>query len=265
MQYIKIDREKLKSGICFFKHCKFLANFHDNIEMLYMIKGTMKIQVNNDEICSLEEGDIIVFFPYELHKCLESSNDSEYCCISLNPKSVIRFDYSIYDVKPQNHVLKADNTSNRTADIYSLIIKTYDDKDRYTCTALTTALFFNVINNIKLVSRFNSDGLISERIILMCVENYSDCNFSLNSLSKIVGLSTRTLSRFFKECLEMSFPKFITQLRLNKAIEGILNGKSITEVSSESGFGSLRTFNRNFFNTYNCSPTEYINMAENVR
>lgn len=262
MQYIKTDREKLNSGVCFFKHCKFLANFHDNIEMLYMVKGTMKIQVNNDEICSLEKGDIIVFFPYELHKCLESSNDSEYCCISLNSKSVIRFEFSIYDNKPQNHILKADN---RTDEIYSLILKTYNDNDRYACTALTAALFFHVINNIKLVSRFNSDGLTSERIILMCVENYSDCNFSLNSLSKIVGLSTRTLSRFFKDCLEMSFPKFITQLRLNKAIEGILNGKSITEVSAESGFGSLRTFNRNFYDTYNCSPTEYINMAENDR
>ena len=82
----------------------------------------------------------------------------------------------------------------------------------------------------------------------MCIENYKDNTFSLEKLSKLVGLSSRTLSRFFKDYLKMSFSGFVSKLRLNATIYCLRDGMSVTQVSINSGFGSIRTFNRVFNN-----------------
>ena len=82
----------------------------------------------------------------------------------------------------------------------------------------------------------------------MCIENYKDNTFSLEKLSKLVGLSSRTLSRFFKDYLKMSFSGFVSKLRLNATIHCLRDGMSVTQVAINSGFGSIRTFNRVFNN-----------------
>ncbi len=260
--FLKSSNENLSSSINFFENILALSNFHNNVEILHVTSGAMRFSVNSSEYI-INQGDFIVIFPFEIHKCLELLGDTNISCIGINVNRIDGYLPQIRKYSLANHVIKSKNVTSSANQIYSLVADENTQKNKELFTALTVALFFDLISCSKLIPKFNLEKNTYERIIYMCVENYKDNAFNLEKLSNISGLSSRTLSRFFKDYLEMSFPRFISQLRLESAISSILEGMSITEAAVNNGFGSLRTFNRVFSREHNCSPKDYFSVAEN--
>jgi LacI family transcriptional regulator len=58
--------------------------------------------------------------------------------------------------------------------------------------------------------------------------------------------------------LQSTFKDYINQLRIVDALALISEGKSITEAALESGFTTIRTFNRAFKRIHGVSPRQYI-------
>lgn len=81
---------------------------------------------------------------------------------------------------------------------------------------------------------------------------------SLKALSKTVGCSPFYLSRTFSQETGTTIPKFLRQLRIERAAELLRSGKyNVTEAAFEVGYSSLSHFTKAFHETMGCCPGLY--------
>ena len=71
-------------------------------------------------------------------------------------------------------------------------------------------------------------------------------------------ISASTINRHLNDLLGMTFYEYLTYMRLEHACK-LLNSTDmiIDAVSDMSGFSSVRTFQRQFKEKYNLSPSQY--------
>ncbi len=83
-------------------------------------------------------------------------------------------------------------------------------------------------------------------------------NLSLEQLSKLLHCCERHASRLFREELGTGFLSYVSDLRLKKACQLLLQGDmKIIDVALQSGHGSLSNFNHVFKQRFHMTPTEW--------
>jgi AraC-like DNA-binding protein len=81
---------------------------------------------------------------------------------------------------------------------------------------------------------------------------------TIESTAKEFGMSTRTLSRKFKEILGMNYVRFLRALRITRSLELMLEGKyNMYEIAMMVGYNSLSSFSNIFKKVIGIPPTEY--------
>ena len=81
---------------------------------------------------------------------------------------------------------------------------------------------------------------------------------SIESTAKEFGMSTRTLSRKFKEILGMNYVRFLRALRITRSLELMIEGKyNMYEIAMMVGYNSLSSFSNIFKKVIGIPPTEY--------
>lgn len=96
-----------------------------------------------------------------------------------------------------------------------------------------------------------------KNIIDILLENSSE-KTGLDTLSKMVGASERTISRLFVKETGMTFSEWRKKYLLLKAIEKLDSGQSTTSVALDLGYSSASAFIAMFRRTLGCSPTRYL-------
>ena len=108
--------------------------------------------------------------------------------------------------------------------------------------------------------RGNNDALM-ERVVKCVNENLSNPDFSVEMLTREVGISRAQLHRKMKEMTGISTSEFIRNLRLEQAARLIQERKiNITQVAYAVGFNNQAHFSTVFKKHFGVTPTEY---AEN--
>ncbi|UZT98580.1 AraC family transcriptional regulator [Chryseobacterium fluminis] len=83
-------------------------------------------------------------------------------------------------------------------------------------------------------------------------------HLSIESTAKEFGMSTRTLSRKFKEILGMNYVRFLRALRITRSLELMIEGKyNMYEIAMMVGYNSLSSFSNIFKKVIGIPPTEY--------
>ena len=77
-------------------------------------------------------------------------------------------------------------------------------------------------------------------------------------------LNIRTLSAEFSQQYGISFPRYITSLRIDYALMLLCTDKdiSVETIAAKSGFATRQTFYRSFTERFGISPSEYRRMKE---
>lgn len=99
---------------------------------------------------------------------------------------------------------------------------------------------------------------IAIRDMLLKEKTYRDPQITRDGLIERIGTNKELFIDAFQYCFRMSFSECINFLRLKDAIT-LLEGSdlSIEEISEKVGFGTVRTFQRQFQSKYNMSPKDY--------
>ena len=101
------------------------------------------------------------------------------------------------------------------------------------------------------------EPVIMNGAITFINEHYME-DIALEDVAMFVGFSKYYFSRTFKQFSGVSFSEYLTQKRLNVAVDLLVRtGQPIREVARASGFGSSATFNRVFREAKNCTPTQF--------
>ncbi|WP_319758981.1 AraC family transcriptional regulator [Maridesulfovibrio sp.] len=90
------------------------------------------------------------------------------------------------------------------------------------------------------------------------MEKYFNKNISLDAMAELSGRSLSSFKREFKKTFNTTPARWIRKRRMSWAEQLIRNsGKSITEISYESGYESLSHFSSLFRKNYGVTPREY--------
>lgn len=94
---------------------------------------------------------------------------------------------------------------------------------------------------------------------LSCVEkNMDNSEFSLEDMSRDLGLSKTHLNRKLTAILNMKPLQFIRSIRMKRAAQLLVNSQyNVVEISYMVGFNTIKYFNRYFKEEFGMTPTQY--------
>lgn len=124
--------------------------------------------------------------------------------------------------------------------------------------------FMDVMYNNFRIDRSHAQDAQSHRYaarvtkIAKLVREHHTENLSLSQLADMVHLSAPYLSKFFDQQFGMTFLSYLTQIRLNHAVNLLLTTeKIIEEVSADSGFPNSHAFVKAFKKEFGVLPSVY--------
>jgi len=88
-------------------------------------------------------------------------------------------------------------------------------------------------------------------------KNLSDMAYSVEQLSRDMNMDRTTLYRKLTAISGLSPVEFIRSVRLKKAAQLLEQGRSIADVASLVGFGTVSYFSKCFKNEFNVKPSQY--------
>lgn len=248
-----------------------IPHFHNDIELICVLKGTMDCQTNN-EVFSLNKGDICFINRKQLHH-LYADNDSEH--ISMIASSVLfTKDENIYNsfILPViedlsfSHV-KFDTTLGYTSKIYDLILDIESLINKK-----PVAYELDVIANLHMIFKhlyiaytkgYNKTKVVDENLIIgqkmieFIKKNY-DKDLTLEDIANSSNVSISKCFRVFKEYTRLSPINYLNNFRLNMAASMLIKSNdTVSNISIDTGFSSQSYFNRLFLREYGITPLEY--------
>ena len=226
----------------------FPLHLHQGFELLVVLEGEMQVQVDNT-LYSLWKGQSILIFPNQIHS-IESRNSKHVLCIfstdlvqayfsKMQHKKPVsnRFVLDAYLVQELDNLLSESSSFEKKGILYSI------------CAAFDKGASYE--------KRMAYDDSLLHTIFAFVEENFEgDCE--LNDLARKTGYSYSYLSRCFKKITGISFNTYVNRFRVSNACYLLNNTqKSILECALESGYKSIRSFNRNFMSVLAITPKEY--------
>lgn len=229
-------------------------HLHKELELIYVFKGHTTA-FSDRKSYNLEAGDLFLCFPNQIHYYMDTVM-GEYMLIIPNADILFGLKDMLYDNIPTSNVLKIKNGS----EIVDILKKSnsIEGEFKYTIAAgLLNQLFGLILPEFKLKPRIKANNSTLKDILRYCTHNFAE-NITLDDVADSIHMSKYHISHLFNEKLGMNFNSYINMLRINKACDLLEDTeKKIADISEETGFGSIRSFNRAFLHTMNVSPLKY--------
>lgn len=247
---------KIKSIFTHRHNLNFPAHVHDDIELVYIKKGSGTAYCDGKKY-TLTDNSFFIAFPNQVHHYSDCS-DGEYIIIVIKPSEL----YSYADVFCEGRPLSAllqfeDQDDDNAVFLINTALKEHErDGQSPIINAYLTALFGKLLGRYKIEKCRESNDTVLQ-ILQYCKQHYRE-NVTVSDVAKKLRLSKSSVSHIFSSRICMNFCDYINLLRLSDA-EQMLKNKSypITDIAYNCGFSTIRTFNRAFLKHYGKSPSDY--------
>jgi len=114
--------------------------------------------------------------------------------------------------------------------------------------------FFRSMSNM--LEKVSGNGNATIDVIKRYIEKNVSVDISRSDIAAAVGMSPEYLSRMFAASTGKTLADYVTEIRIKNASELLIStDKTVIEICFDSGFSSLRTFNRAFQKYFLMTPT----------
>ena len=235
-------------------------HFHSQIELYIVKKGEVEAFIN-DKWTVLKEGEMSVSLSYDAH-CYRTPEDSETALLIIPTLMCEDFVFATKDKRVSDPFIRDKNVVDKILNVFNEVGRSKDNaiKQKGYVYVILGMIMENIgFENAKRVIDTN----LSSSILFYINENYKN-DISLDMIAAEFGYNPSYVSRYFKNCFNISILQYLTLIRLKNVVMLMSERKhSITYCALESGFNSMRSFYRAFSNEFHCSPKEYIKSLEN--
>lgn len=226
----------------------FPPHIHQCFEIITINDGKMNVTIDG-KIYTLAKNECIIIFPNQIHS-LESVQSAHTLCI-FSPEFVMSFSRTVKNKIPLN------NKFTVSENLLTLI-KQLEQNESET---LKKGILYLLCDAFNKQAEYKDQPFVHDNLLykmFVFVDKNFDGECSLTMLSKKTGYNYSYLSRCFKNIVGLSFNSYVNNYRLNNSCYLLKNSTLTTmQCAFESGFVSLRSFNRNFKQRYGITPTEY--------
>jgi len=223
-------------------------HLHQCFELIIVDEGEMDVRVN-DTSYTLKKDMALLVFPNQIHSI--HSERSKHTLFIFSTHIVQKYYNDVAGKLPMS------NQFHLSPSARVLLNELCEDSSKYEQkgTLYTVCALFDA--NASYYDAATDKGNTLFKILSYVEKNFhSAC--TVEDIAKNIHYNPEYISRFFKEKMGFSCNSYINLRRLNHAAYLLTNtGASCLCCSIESGFTSLRSFNRNFKKHFGISPSEY--------
>lgn len=237
--YVKIERGE---------NFSFPPHLHSCFEIIIILSGQMTVTIDNQNYI-VNQDEALMIFPNQIHSLTSTCSEHILCIFSPNLVKT-------YATKTSG---KIPNTNKFCPDKYLVnVLKALDDTSTNT---EKKGLLYSLCAQFEKNTTYRAKTADHEKLlyqIFAFVEDEYGGDCSLKTLSEKVGYNYTYLSRFFKKIVGISFNSYVNHYRLSNACYLMDNSdSSILQCALESGYDSIRSFNRNFKEQFGITPAQY--------
>lgn len=245
---------------------EFKGEKHDYYELTFVDRGTLETTIE-DTGYIIKEKELMLYGPGQFHT--QHISEGQSC-------SYITIIFSMVNVTPEAPNAENDLLLNKvfTYDkkIYTLLkdfVQESSVQIPYLNSLMTCLLQEIIIRLLRCeflsrkeekpvsLSRQHYQDELLERILSYIDESICE-PLTIAEICQKFSISRSSLQLLFKENLDQTPKKYISDLKLEKSCQLIREQKySISEISLLLGFNSIHYFSRAFTHKYNMAPSEY--------
>lgn len=255
--------------------CSYPMHWHHAMEIIMAVENIYTVTIRHQDYC-INPGEILIIPPGELHQ-LTAPPSGKRIILLFNFTEISSLPgfssilplltqpiYITPDTYPEIHDIMVEflceireeyfaNEPLRDLAICSQLVRLFCALGRDHFARSTNNAYSTAYKQKDFIEKFNT------------VLNYIDAHYmediTLEKAASVAGFSKFHFTRLFKQYSQQNFYDYLCFKRI-KAAEVLLTrpNLSITEVSLQSGFSSISTFNRTFKKIEGCTPTEYRNL-----
>lgn len=245
------------------------THWHNSIEIIYVLKGSLNITIDTDSF-TLNEREVEIINSDESHS-ISAIADNKVLIFNIDPFFFEKYYKDINNVffytnsnddEDQNGS-EYDELKTILSQILCEYVQKVEDYDEEIEKHLIT-LLYHLVNNFHYLThekeelKEKTDQLDRYHRISKYIYNNYNNNITLKEIAKKEFLSPHYLSHEIKYATGYSFTDLINLTRVEESIKLLLDSDmSISEISDEIGFSHVRYFNKNFKLYYNCTPLQY--------
>ena len=236
------------------KQLTTLPHLHDEIELVYVLKGST-VAYADQSVCEIGEGELYISFPNQIHYYSSAENSLFYVLI-VTPKLFYgKRELLSGNVPIENHI--STDEDGKIAEYIEAIVHLPETSDISEYTGYFNLLLPKILGKLSLKPSISGEDSTLRNILEFCTANYSE-ELSLEYVAEHLHLSRFHISRLFNQKLGLSFSDYVNKLRVRESLDLLRDpDKKIADISEEVGFGSIRTYNRAFKEIHGKTPLEY--------
>lgn len=234
---------------------KWPAHLHNTMEIVLVTEGTLRMTVSKKEY-DIPEGYGICVLPFETH--LFSSATPNRCHILEFSKDFVGYFFELVKGKAlTNHLFPISEASMLLSET---LLPSVSNMVDYICAeAVLAPLCYDVLHGCSFEEvRQPLDDTVVD--VLKYIDEHFYEEISLERTARAVGVHPVTISKMFARHAGLGFQDYLQYRRCEHAAFLIrTTDMTFSEIAYESGFGSIRSFNRSFLNVRKMTPTQYKN------
>lgn len=217
----------------------------NTLDVYYSAKGCGDIEQtgNNRHLPSRQ----LIIFSENKPIILTNQSSEDWVILRLSFTCSKKETLAPYMAKPLEY--KKNTLSELAGGIYR-----YDAAEEYAISKIFELLAF--LTDKK--SSKLTDKNYAERVCDYVDSSYMN-RLSVSEIADELSLNRHYLTRIFKQTKNMSIQQYIIDIRMEKAIELLRDGYSVTETANAVGYGDPFTFSRMFTKKYGKSPNNFRN------
>lgn len=245
------------------------------IEIIMPIENIYTVKIEENTII-LNPGDILFISPGVLHQLFAPETGERYILLiepplfsnikGLEALASMFYPYTLYtddsrkNKERMNQLMDniyteySGNSDLKYASLYASILELLVIAGRN-----KTNLPIDIVN----IKNTRSHKYVSKFLdICNYIDEHCTENIGIKELAALSGFSESHFIRLFKQFTNYSYYDYLNRSRIThaKKLLTTMPNSSIVDISLQSGFGSLATFNRLFKSINKCTPTQYRNL-----
>ena len=239
-------------------------HWHREPEIVYVLEGLGECS-HNGEVMDLPAGECKIFNSEDVHLVRpQMGPHANMIIIQLSFEYMRMFCKSIDSVVFDLSV--SPQTKQKLIEVLQEIAET-NPNDEYSTLlqiAHVNKIYYLLLKNCTCFKRATNNPIIPRRdfsyaktAIAYINENYKR-EIPLNEISSVVNLSPSYFSKYFKSITRVSFSEYLANLRLENAINDMLDKNStVSAAALENGFANVKSFITQCKKVYGLTPAQY--------
>lgn len=249
----------------------FPNHWHEFVEFILATTDNNLYSIGDEQII-LNEGDLLLIWPGEMHSNIRVSADASLVLQFEDLYLYTHHDLTLhYPFFRNYHKIGTREMPELNHQLTTLIREAYrifSSSNPFAETACTIQIYsllyvlgnyaLGDVKNTPIAYDSNNPNFIKIKDACAYITKNCDKDLNQKDIACMFGFSHFYFSKLFKQYMHISFSDFLCNERIRLAIKLLCEESiPITDIAYLSGFQSISNFNRVFKKTVHHSPTEY--------